>query len=186
MHESMTVWAAYAGTVKYSTHGITLHATERDALIAVIEFCDAGTDHETPIPDDADELAELAQERADATDTDWYVDQCEIPRQVVPRPSTRPIVARTRKRRPGAVVRPRLIARAIESLTTARACLKAADAPRALARVRLALTSAHGALRHAHGIEGRELVADAAEAVERIDADELERYAAEQRRSSAP
>lgn len=188
MPESMTVWAAYTGTAKYSTHGITLHATRREALIAVIEYCDAGRDTETPIPDgaDDDDLAELAQDRADAEDTDWFVEECDVPPELMPRPSTRPIVARTRKRRRGAVPQPQLIENAIESLTDARTYLQAADAPRTLARVRLALTSAHGALRHAHGMASRALVADAAEAVERIDADELERYADEQRRSSAP
>lgn len=45
----------------------------------------------------------------------------------------------------------RKVQRAITKLQEARDLLKAADAPRTLQRVRLALTSAGGAERHAYG-----------------------------------
>lgn len=150
-YTARTVWAAYTGTVAYSVHGISLHNTRRAALLAVIEYCDAGRDTSTPIPAgiDDDDLAELAQERADAEDTDWTVSECQIPAE----PRRRP---KTRQRRPGSVPQPALIDHAIEALTDARTYLVQADAPRTLARVRLALTSAHGARRHAIGMEGRQ------------------------------
>lgn len=77
-----TVWAAYVGTVKYSVQGISLHATRRDALIAVIEYMRIETDAEDADIDpalDEEDLSDLIETLAEDCGGDWHVEEVTLP-----------------------------------------------------------------------------------------------------------
>ena len=71
------VWAAYVSMPQHSVNGITLHATEREALIAVLDF---GAERETPTDTlDLEAIHEMIMDRAERTGADWYTCPVEVP-----------------------------------------------------------------------------------------------------------
>lgn len=73
----MTRWALYVGCVKYSTHGISLHKTCREALESVADVVELSSTQTARLQ--TDELWEVLRERADGRDIDWTLEEVEVP-----------------------------------------------------------------------------------------------------------
>ena len=72
MTQPRTLWAAYAGSP--DGQEITLHATERKALLA----CMSALGIDTTAPED-DELRAILDDQCSSRSDDWHVEEVQIP-----------------------------------------------------------------------------------------------------------